>query len=138
MSKESKEKKQGALGLKERWSARRKREVVLRRRLRGEEAVKHNNAELGQTERAGIELREGGVAYEYAVLVTSLADPVQTLAQHYRDRAGAENVYDELKNQWGWGGYIRCFSRNRSIMKRQRAFTSACRSMAWFRPSSRS
>lgn len=35
MSKESKEKQQGALGPKERWSARRKREVVLRL-LRGE------------------------------------------------------------------------------------------------------
>jgi hypothetical protein len=23
----------------------------------------------------------------------------------YRDRADAENVFDELKNQWGWGGF---------------------------------
>jgi hypothetical protein len=26
-------------------------------------------------------------------------------AQHYRDRADSENNFDELKNQWGWGGY---------------------------------
>ena len=23
----------------------------------------------------------------------------------YRDRADCENVFDELKNQWGWGGF---------------------------------
>ena len=28
-----------------------------------------------------------------------------TIAQHYRDRADCENVFDELKNQWGWGGF---------------------------------
>lgn len=44
--------------------------------------------------------------YEYAVLVTSLPDEeIITIAQHYRDRADCENVFDELKNQWGWGGY---------------------------------
>jgi hypothetical protein len=43
--------------------------------------------------------------YEYAVLVTSLTDEVLTVAQHYRDRADSENVFDELKNQWGWGGF---------------------------------
>ena len=43
--------------------------------------------------------------YEYAVLVTSLDDDITALAQHYRDRADAENGFDELKNQWGWGGF---------------------------------
>lgn len=43
--------------------------------------------------------------YEYAVLVTSLPDEIRTIAQHYRDRADCENIFDELKNQWGWGGY---------------------------------
>lgn len=43
--------------------------------------------------------------YEYGVLVTSLADEILTIAQHYRDRADNENTFDELKNQWGWGGY---------------------------------
>ncbi len=28
-----------------------------------------------------------------------------TLGQLYRDRADAENAFDELKNHWGWGGY---------------------------------
>ena len=43
--------------------------------------------------------------YEYAVLVTSLPDEVTSIAHHYLDRADSENVFDELKNQWGWGGF---------------------------------
>jgi hypothetical protein len=43
--------------------------------------------------------------YEYAVLVTDLPHAVLTLAQLYRDRADSENAFDELKNQWGWGGF---------------------------------
>jgi hypothetical protein len=27
------------------------------------------------------------------------------LANRYRERADAENIYDELKNQWGWNGF---------------------------------
>ncbi len=43
-----------------------------------------------------------------AVLVTSLdaqAFPATVIPKHYRDRADAENCFDELKNQWGWNGY---------------------------------
>jgi hypothetical protein len=43
-----------------------------------------------------------------AVLVTSLdqaAFPTPAMPKHYRDRADAENTYDELKNQWGWNGF---------------------------------
>ena len=43
--------------------------------------------------------------YEYAVLVTNLDHEILTLGQLYRDRADAENAFDELKNQWGWGGF---------------------------------
>ena len=43
--------------------------------------------------------------FEYAVLVTSLANEVLTVAQLYRDRAAGENNFDELKNHWGWGGF---------------------------------
>lgn len=39
------------------------------------------------------------------MLVTSLEAEVLTLTQLYRDRADAENTFDELKNHWGWGGY---------------------------------
>ena len=43
-----------------------------------------------------------------AVLVTSLdavAFPAIVMPKQYRERANAENCFDELKNQWGWGGY---------------------------------
>ena len=30
---------------------------------------------------------------------------VEVLAALYRERGDAENPFDELKNQWGWGGY---------------------------------
>ncbi len=30
---------------------------------------------------------------------------ILSLGQLYRDRADAENAFDELKNQWGWGGF---------------------------------
>lgn len=43
--------------------------------------------------------------YKYSVLVTSLPDSIVTLTQHYRDRGDSENIFDELKNQWGWGGF---------------------------------
>jgi hypothetical protein len=42
------------------------------------------------------------------VLVTSLdeqAFPAIVIPKHYRDRADAENCFDELKNQWGWNGF---------------------------------
>jgi hypothetical protein len=44
-------------------------------------------------------------AWEYAVLVTSLEAELLTIAPLYRDRGDAENNFDELKNQWGWGGF---------------------------------
>lgn len=43
--------------------------------------------------------------YEYQVLVTSLTDSIPDVVQWYRDRADAENVFDEIKNHWGWGGF---------------------------------
>ena len=31
--------------------------------------------------------------------------PLQAMPRHYRERADAENCFDELKNQWGWNGF---------------------------------
>jgi len=85
------------------WS-RRRRVVVLRREIRENLALKRT-AKTGQLEFAIVEGLDPVRSYEYAVLVTTLDDEIITLAQHYRDRADAENPFDELKNQWGWGGY---------------------------------
>ena len=43
--------------------------------------------------------------WEYVVLVTNSDFPIDSMGQLYRDRADAENGFDELKNQWGWGGF---------------------------------
>lgn len=39
--------------------------------------------------------------YECSVLVTTLKLEALSVAQLYRDRADAENNFDELKNYWG-------------------------------------
>jgi hypothetical protein len=44
-------------------------------------------------------------AWEYAVLVTNSTYALEAFGQLYRDRADCENGFDELKNQWGWGGF---------------------------------
>lgn len=45
------------------------------------------------------------VRFEYRVHVTNLDWPRSSIRPLYQDRADNENCYDELKNQWGWGGY---------------------------------
>ncbi len=46
-----------------------------------------------------LEPAENMAAYEYSVLVTSLACEVVSIVQHYRDRGDCENNFDEIKNQ---------------------------------------
>lgn len=85
------------------WS-RSRRVIVLRRPIAGDVLLQRKKVQ-DQLNMAFIEA-EGPIAkYEYAVLVTSLTDEILTISQHYRDRADCENNFDELKNQWGWGGY---------------------------------
>ena len=84
-----------------------RRVVVLRRALTGE--IMAAGEDDGQQVLAFVEAdRRGGkgiTGYEYAVLVTNTDHEVLSLGQLYRDRADAENAFDELKNQWGWGGF---------------------------------
>jgi hypothetical protein len=47
-----------------------------------------------------------GPSYEYAVLITNRDYTIVEAAQLYRDRADCENVFDEIKNQWGWSGFV--------------------------------
>jgi len=84
------------------WS-RARRVVVLRRKFTGEMLMTGKDEDQGEL---AFIVGEGPSArYEYAVLVTSTQHEILTLAQLYRDRADAENNFDELKNQWGWGGF---------------------------------
>ena len=81
------------------WSKSR-RVIVLKRPIRGDVLLTD-----GQLNLAFIETENGIKKYEYQVLVTSLPDELLAVAQHYRDRGDCENCFDELKNQWGWGGF---------------------------------
>lgn len=78
-----------------------RRVIVTRRRISGD-IVLTDDAQLMF---AFVEASEVLTRYEYAVLVTDLPYEIQAIAQLYRDRADCENCFDELKNQWGWGGY---------------------------------
>jgi Transposase DDE domain group 1 len=87
------------------WSAKR-RVVVWRRPLR-EAVAEGKKAAKKAAQQLNLDLPEAyqGVLYEYAVLVTSRAEEVRTIAPHYRDRGDSENNFDEWKNQWGWAGF---------------------------------
>jgi Transposase DDE domain group 1 len=103
------------------WS-RARRVVVLRRALREKTPAPENKSDKKRGKKQlTLDLSEAmyrGVAYEYAVLVTSLQDEVRTLAQHYRDRGDSENNFDELKNQWGWAGFTTHDRQRSAVMAR--------------------
>jgi hypothetical protein len=94
-----------------------RRVVILRRAVKSDAAITRNSAD-GQMELLlpgqDVEL------WEYAVLVTNSGYALESMAQLYRDRADAENGFDELKNQWGWGGFTtqdieRCQTSARAV-----------------------
>jgi hypothetical protein len=87
------------------WS-RERRIVVLRRRLQRDLMVEAcDTANPQQLQLGFTEVQENYALYEYAVLVTSIDKDIIAVSQLYRDRADAENPFDELKNHWGWGGF---------------------------------
>jgi len=81
-----------------------RRVVVLRRRVKDSLAAE-TNREDPQQELHFIDSSDKVKLWEYAVLVTNADYPLEAFGQLYRDRADCENGFDELKNQWGWGGY---------------------------------
>jgi hypothetical protein len=94
-----------------------RRVVILRRAIKPDVALTRKVAE-GQME---LLLPDEDVKlWEYAVLVTNSSYRLESMAQLYRDRADAENGFDELKNQWGWGGFTtqdieRCQTSARTV-----------------------
>lgn len=85
------------------WS--RQRNVVLMRRHLDRPLAISEASEDGQHRLSFATVDPRKRVWEFAALVTSLDTEVLTLGQLYRDRADSENDFDELKNQWGWGGY---------------------------------
>jgi hypothetical protein len=87
------------------WS-RARRVVIVRRRVRDGLARELRDAK-GQLH---LSLADNAVLdaarmWEYTVLVTDVAYPLEAVAQLYRDRCDCENGFDELKNQWGLSGF---------------------------------
>jgi hypothetical protein len=91
------------------WSKER-RVIILRQRVATDDVYLTevtNDTQVQQLELDfGSSNTEQAATYKYSVLVTSLNDDIIALTQHYRDRADSENIFDELKNQWGWGGFV--------------------------------
>ena len=87
------------------WSKSR-RVVVLRR------SIKHDVALTAKqdSKQMVLALPHDGVEdnaqlWEYTVLVTNADYDIAAIGQLYRDRCDCENGFDELKNQWGGGGF---------------------------------
>jgi len=83
-----------------------RRVVIVRRRMDKNIVIAPNTDKALPHQLSLIEPAEDMAAFEYSVLVTSLEAEVTTIVQHYRDRADCENNFDEIKNQWGWGGFV--------------------------------
>jgi Transposase DDE domain group 1 len=81
-----------------------RRVILLRRRLKGGVSLAARNAH-GQLALGFATVEADEAVWEHGALVTSLSDEILSFGQLYRDRADCENVYDEMKNQWGWGGF---------------------------------
>jgi hypothetical protein len=79
---------------------RKRRAVVFRRRI--ERAGSAGG--LALLEHGDVQIQSGPM-YEYVVLVTNAGENLLSLLHLYQQRGDAENAYDELKNQWGWGGF---------------------------------
>ena len=98
------------------WTCER-RILVFRRKLREKLVVEERYS--GQIWLSGVELGKGKELSEYAVLVTTLpSKDLLMLSQLYRDRAEAGNVFDELKNQWGWTGFTTQDLKRSQLMAR--------------------
>ena len=87
------------------WKEKR-RVVIVRRQISGNSIVGIESKKDANKQLSFIDGPEDMKAYEYSVLITDRKNIDLTSIFHlYRDRADCENNFDELKNQWGWGGY---------------------------------
>jgi hypothetical protein len=87
------------------WST--KRRVIVMRRQRRTDLVleQKSKTQKDQIELLLIDENEPVKSWDYAVLVSNAQYTLEQIGQLYRDRADCENGFDEIKNQWGWGGY---------------------------------
>ena len=86
------------------WESER-RVVITRRKLSSDSMIGIESDNGGDQQLLFIDGPEDMNVFEYSVLVTDIDVDLVSVFHHYRDRADCENNFDELKNQWGWGGY---------------------------------
>lgn len=97
-----------------------RRVVIMRRAVKADLALSRNNRDASEEQIELLMPDQDVHAWEYAVLVTNSAYELDAIGQLYRDRADCENGFDELKNQWGWGGFTtqdieRCQTSARAV-----------------------
>jgi hypothetical protein len=93
-----------------------RRVIVLRRPL-ADGPVAAPDAQLALPMLSSCEVVDG-ISWEYTVLVTNSDAELESIGQLYRDRCDCENGFDELKNQWGWGGFTTQDKTRNQIMAR--------------------
>ncbi len=87
------------------WCGRR-RVVIVRQRIKGGIARESRvDGRQLKFDLAGPSVHEGERLWEYAVMVTDMAYPLEAVGQLLRDRADCENGFDELTKQWGMSGF---------------------------------
>jgi len=91
------------------WS-RARRVVVLRRRIKHDIALTGKKRGTQDNDQLVLalphdEVQDNAQVWEYTVLATNTEYDIAAIGQLYRDRCDCENGFDELKNQWGWGGF---------------------------------
>ena len=103
------------------WS--RERRVVLVRERPAQAPVtargKDRQSFFPQAKGVGWEPQTSPWCGKLSVLVTSLDErsyPAIRMPEFYRQRADAENSFDELKNQWGWAGFTSRKLKNCQLM----------------------
>lgn len=96
-----------------------RRVVIIRRKLSSSSIIGIEQENARGQQLSFIDGPENTKAYEYSVLVTDREDyDLAAVFHHYRDRADCENNFDELKNQWGWGGYTTKDVKSCELMSR--------------------
>ena len=81
------------------------RRIIVLRRVKGTLTASSMD-DQGQPQFSFIDIGPDGDVYGYSVLTTSLVEDLASFGQLYRDRGDGENIFDELKNQWGSGGFV--------------------------------
>lgn len=98
-----------------------RRVIIYRRQKRKKEVLTSSKLPLADKDQLELPLAiltDDKVEYEWRILVTDLTLAHETIAQLYRDRADCENIFDELKNQWGWGGFMSQELKQTQLMAR--------------------